>query len=88
MRSTNYNSPLYSAAACWGFAVAALHLAQMAASTMRSYRATNKDTTAHYNLYKEQMARAAAFYTVYRRRISGTPTINNAPAVDYTVWDY
>lgn len=88
MRSTDYWFPLYSAAACWDFAVGALHLAAMAASVMRSYRATNKDTTAHYNLYKEQMNRAAAFYTVYRRRIAGTPTIDAAPAVDYTVWDY
>lgn len=88
MRSTDYESPLYSAAACWNFAVAALHLAGMAAFVMRMYRRTNKDTAAHYNLYKEQMDRAAAFYTVYRRRIAGTPTINNAPAVDYTAWNW
>lgn len=87
MKNMNNVPALYSAATCWKFAVASLRFAHMAALDMRMARRTNKDTTTSYEFYKQQLARAAVFYTVYSRRIAGAPIVD-APAVDYTVWDY
>lgn len=87
--SINTVPKFYTAAACLRFAQSRAIMAAASALSMRYYRRHNYTAllARAYMSYTQQMNDAAPYYAASLSR-RGCTVIDNAPAVDYTVWSW